>query len=215
MAVTELALLRLLAGTEASSPSLLANLAKAKNVMEQASRFKFHYYHCVEDPRVIYVIGTWPSVEFHMEQFIPGQPNQEMLALLKDQVSVEWMFHSAIDQTIQPLPLGKEMVAIGRHFVKDGDKAAFEATFARNKHELESFIGGADQVVGGFRLDTGFDPSLQGERKEEFVLFTGWGSVEEHFAFARTEGFERYQQIRNHLDGADIKHAVPLGNPLK
>lgn len=210
MPVTELARLSLQSGTEASSPDLLANLARAKEVMEEASGFRFQYYHCVEETDVIYILGAWPSVDFHMQEFIPGKPNQEMLALLKDQVTVDWMFHLAIDQAMSPLPLGREYVAIGRHFIKAGDNGGFTTAFEASKHNLQSFIGGTKHVVGGYRIDKGFDPSLEGGKPEEFVLFTGWNSVDQHLDFAKSEEFEKYSQIRNHLGGAEIKHAKAL-----
>jgi len=209
MPVTELARLRLVPGTDTSSPGLLANLAKAKGVMEQASGFSFHYYHCVEAPDIVFILGAWPSVDFHMQEFIPSQPNQELLALLKDQLIVEWMFHLDIDQTEKALPLDRTFVAIGRHFIKDGDRDHFRETLDDNMHELESHIGGTDQVVGGFRIDQGFDPSSQSD-KVEFVLLTGWDSIDRHLEFAKTEAFQKYSQIRKHLDGADIKHAILL-----
>ena len=211
MPVTEVAQLTLQLSTDVSSPSLLANLAKAKSVMEKASGFEFRYYHSVEEPNVIFILGAWPSVDFHMQEFIPGQPNQEVLELLKDMVTVDWMFHLDLDQSEKPLPLKRAIIAIARHFVRDGDKDGFNATFEDNKHELEAFTGGSDQVVGGWRLDKGFDPSITGDKgKDEFVLFTGWDTVEQHFDFAKTEGYQKYSQIRNHINGAESKHAMLL-----
>jgi len=210
MVVTELALLRLRPGTTAQTPSLLVNLLKAKNVMEHASKSKFHYYHCVEDPEVIYIIGAWSSVRFHMDEFIPSQANQELLALLKDQVSVEWMFHVDVDQDVRPLPLDAAAVlAIGRHIVKDNEKQIVQETFNENKLELDAFAGGTDKVVGGWRIDQGYDPGSEGV-KDEFVLFTGWESVERHHAFATTEGFQKYSKIRDRIEVVDIKHAIKL-----
>ncbi|KAL6245612.1 hypothetical protein RBB50_007611 [Rhinocladiella similis] len=208
MPVTELALLRLRPGTEWPAAELIAHLRKAKSVMESASGFKFCYYRAVEDPDVIFIFGEWPSVEFHMTNFIPSQENQELLELLKDQVTVEWMFHLDIDQTQSPLPWHRRVIAVVRHFIADGEKESFQATFQENKHNLEAFIGGSDRVVGGWRIDKGVDPSLEGELKSEYVLISGWRSVEQHQDFAKTEGFQKYGQIRNHLAGADIKHAV-------
>ncbi|KEF57775.1 uncharacterized protein A1O9_05695 [Exophiala aquamarina CBS 119918] len=209
MAVTELACLRLRPG-QALSPELLAKLATARSVMEKASGFKFHYYHCLESPERVFIIGAWPSIDFHMQDFIPSQANQDLLSLLKDEVAVEWMFHLSFDQTERSLPLGSAAVAIGRHFIKDDEKRYFQKAFDENKHYLEDFIGGKELVVGGYRLDKGFDPSLEAEPDDEFVLFTGWHEVEQHGDFAKTDGFEKYALIRDHLAGADIKHAVRL-----
>ncbi|EXJ63903.1 hypothetical protein A1O7_00238 [Cladophialophora yegresii CBS 114405] len=210
MPVSELARLTLRSGTEASSPALLMNLAKAKEAMVEASGFEFWYYHCVEDPRVIFILGSWPSVEFHMQDFIASEPNQELLTLLKDQITVDWMFHLDIAQTTHPLPLSRDMIAIARHFIKDGAKEAFKSTFEARRYELESFLG-KENMVGGWRIDAGYDPSEEDEsRKEEFVLFTAWDSVEHHGEFAETEGFQKYSQTRNHIDRAEIKHAKLL-----
>ncbi|KAK6371279.1 hypothetical protein LTS17_009010 [Exophiala oligosperma] len=210
MPVTELALLRLRPGTEWPTAELNAKLRQAKRVMETASGFDFRYFRAVEDPDVIFIFGAWPSVEFHMTNFIPSQDNQELLELLKDQVTVEWMFHLDIDQTHSPPPWHTNVIAVVRHFITDGEKESFKATFETNKHHLEAFIGGSDRVVGGWRIDKGFDPSLEGEVKSEYVLITGWRSVEQHHDFAKTDGFEKYGQIRNHLAGAEVKHAVRL-----
>ncbi|KIY00353.1 uncharacterized protein Z520_04038 [Fonsecaea multimorphosa CBS 102226] len=209
MAVTELARLRLQDGTEASSPSLHANLAKAKDVMEKASGFEFWYYHCLEEPNIIFILGSWPSVDFHMHQFIPGPQNQELLALLQDQITVEWMFHLDIDQRIQSLPLKHDVLSIDRYIVQAGKKERFQATFENNKHALESHVGEQGRLIWGWRLDKGYDPSIGGEKpKEQFVLLSGWDSIEQHLEFANTEVFQKYSQIRSHMEEEpDIKHA--------
>jgi len=209
MAVTELACLRL-RPEQALSPELLAKLATAKSVMEKTSGYNFHYYHCVESPELIFIIGAWPSIEFHMQDFIPSQANQDLLSLLKDEIVVEWMFHLDIDQAKQSLSLGRATLAIGRHFIKDGENTQFQRTFDYNKHYLQAFVGGEELVVGGFRMDKGIDPSLETDPKGEFVLFTAWQDVAQHGEFAKTDGFKKYAQIRDHLAGADIKHAVRL-----
>ncbi len=211
MPVTELARLIVQPGTDVLSPELLANLAKAKDAMQQASGSNFWYYQCVEDPDVIFILGSWPSVDFHMLEFIPGQPNQEILALLKDQVTVEWMFHLDIDQRTHPLPINRNTIAIVRHFISAEQDEAFQSTFESNKDTLVSFIGAADHVSAGWRVDRGYDPSVEGDRiGKEFVLFSAWDSVEHHHDFGRTEESQQYGRIFNHIDGLEIKHAKVL-----
>ena len=56
-----------------------------------------------------------------MEEFIPGRPNQDLFALLKDQVTVNWMSHLDLDQTVNLLPLRGNLIAIDRQFVKPGE----------------------------------------------------------------------------------------------
>ena len=38
------------------------------------------------------------------------------------------------------------------------------------------------------------------------MLFSGWQSVEKHMDFAKSENFRKYAGIRDHLDGAEVKH---------
>jgi len=214
MTVTELALLRLSPGTTITSPCLRANLLHAENAMESSSttRQPFLFYHCVEDPSLIYLIGSWASVSAHMDIFIPSPTNQECLALMKDQLKVEWMFH--LDLGVGELPLREPVLAIGRHFIKDGMRDPFQTTFMENRKELDEYIGGQEKVVGGWRIDKDIsDGEREGEagkEKEEFVLFTGWESKDQHWGFAKMEGFEKYALIREWVEGADIMHAVRM-----
>ena len=93
------------------------------------------------------------------------------------------MFHLDIDQSTHALPLSQDLIAIGRYFIKTGDKGAFKSGFDGNKHELECLLG-EDQMVGGYRVDVGYDPSKQfADNMEDFTLFTAWDSVENYFEF--------------------------------
>lgn len=76
--------------------------------MESVSDFKFGYFQTMEEPDAIFLFCEWSSVKFHMTNFDPSQENQDLLELLKDQVTLEWMFHLDIDQTQSPLPWHRE-----------------------------------------------------------------------------------------------------------
>ena len=149
MPVTELALLRILppsTGNEPElSPTLLSHLRLAKDGMEKASGFKFYYLHCIEDPSLIFILGGWPSVQFHMEEWIPSQENQDSLKIMKGEVDVEWMFHLDLDPNERESVLGGKVIAVVRHFVKDGEREAFGRCFGEVKGNLEGYVGGERQ----------------------------------------------------------------------
>lgn len=209
MAVTELALFRLREGTDVGSKTILNNLLIAKRELEKGSGFEFSLWHCIEEPSLIYLIGAWSSVQYHMEKFLPSSENQELLSLFKDLIDVDWMFHIAIDQTKSSIPLDAKILAVGRHFVKDEERLGFQEAFDANKFELESYIGGTEKIVGGWRIDRGVDTTSK-HSDQEFVSFTGWESVDQHVGFANTEGFKKYSMIKDHLESAEIRHCKQL-----
>ena len=166
--------------------------------MEDFTSLPFYCFQGVEEPSLVYILGSWHSIEQHMGSWISSPENQALLQLMKDQVQVEWMFHVDIDPFT--LPFEKPTLAIARHFVEADKKGGFEEMFHSVKHHLEVFVGGKGLVRGGWRIDK--DEEKSGE--EEWLLFTGWDSLENHLKFAKTEGFEEYTKIR------DFSHAVKL-----
>lgn len=125
MAVTEIALLKLLPSTTIRDPDLLSRLSKAKQTLEKASGHPFVFLSQREDPSFIYIIGTWSSVSYHQETFLPSPENQEILALVKGIVDVEWMFHlshdgfqgSGASETMGRVVENRSALRLGRYFV--------------------------------------------------------------------------------------------------
>jgi heme-degrading monooxygenase HmoA len=143
-----------------------------------------------------------------MQEFIPGPENQQLLeSLITDVMTVEWLLHINVAHTNLPLPKDGSLsqlplLSIVRHFIKDGEKDKFERTFKTNKAYLQDFV--TEGTIGGaWRVD----PK---DGKDEWVLLCPWKDVEQHHAFATTDGFVKYGQIREHIAGADIKHAKLL-----
>ena len=54
-------------------------------------------------------------------------------------------------------------------------------------------------VVGGWRME-------KEDEEKEWVLFSGFESVENHLEFAKTEGFGKYREIVGFVRGFDVKH---------
>ncbi|KAF2120750.1 hypothetical protein BDV96DRAFT_565460 [Lophiotrema nucula] len=209
--ITEVALLRLLPPTTADDVSLKAKLANAQKVMETYTGRTFFYLQQVEDPSLIYIVGEWASLKQHMRDFIPSADNQALLESLKDELTVEWLLHLDCPQINLPLPKridgtvkpsNATIFSIARHYIKAGEKRDFKNTFEENRHYLDASVTEAI-IGGGCRVD-------KEEENEEFVLFCPWKDIEQHFAFGKTEDFAKYAKIRDHIDGADIKHAKIL-----
>lgn len=96
------------------------------------------------------------------------------------------------------VPLDAPVIAISRYFVEHAKKAEFDTAFKNG----ESYLGAHTAPFtysGGWRLDKEGDD-------EEFVLFSGWNKVEDHYGFAETEGFKEFGKIKGALNGAEIKH---------
>jgi quinol monooxygenase YgiN len=208
MTITEIALLLLSPDITISNPDLRSKLSHAKTIMQNYTSHTFYYMQQIEDPAYIYIIGEWDSLDQHMNHFIPGPENQAVLASLKDALTVPQLEHIDAPHSVLPLPrnsakreraLRGELVwSISRHFVKLGEKAAFQETFDANKQYLQEFVT-EGTIGGGWRVG-------KEDGREEFVLFCLWKSVEQHLEFRETKAFERYGRIREFFDGVEIRH---------
>jgi len=210
MPITELALLRL--SSNVTIDDVRAKLAHAKKVMQDYTGRTFYYFQQTEDPTYIYIIGEWDSLDQHMNHFIPTKENQAVLVGLEDMLSVEWLLHFDASHAELPLPkteaekakakAGELVISIVRHSVRAAAKDAFEQTFEANKHYVQDYLT-EGMMGGGWRVD-------KKDGKEEWVLICPYTSVQQHLDFAQTPEFEKYVRIREHIDGAEIKHAKLL-----
>lgn len=77
-------------------------------------------------------------------------------------------------------------------------KSEFNSAFKAGASDLGSYTA-PFSYCGAWRIDKeGAD--------EEFVLFSGWNEVQDHFAFAESEQFKVFGKIKEFLKGAEIKH---------
>jgi heme-degrading monooxygenase HmoA len=212
MTVTEIALLRLSPGVTSIDIDLRAKLVHAKKIMQDYTGRTFYYLQQYEDPSYIYIIGEWDSLDQHMTDFIPSEANQALLESLKDELSVVWLLHIDAPHTALPLPKtdddnakarhGDWVISIVRHFIRNGASEEFRQTFESNKEHLQNYLT-EGTMGGGWRID-------KEDGKDEWILLCPFKSVQQHTEFAETEGFEKYGQIRDYIDGAEIKHGTFL-----
>jgi heme-degrading monooxygenase HmoA len=164
MPVTEFAILPLtypLTKENSTLPSVvIQKLQTAKSVLEQASKYKFHFFQQIEDPSTIYIIGKWDSPEAHYA-FLPSAENQKLLELFKEDVHIEerdgkgmQMWH--LDHDVFDIPSSAEwvfkapVISYNRHFVPKEKKTGFNEKFS----EVRGAVGGFHEAVWcGGRLE--------------------------------------------------------------
>jgi hypothetical protein len=211
MPVTELGFFRLKPGTPITSPSLLANLLTAKHTCEAFTArnsgnksANFRWEHCVEDPALIYYIGSWGSVAEHREAFRFSDDNKRLQRLIGAQVGIDHYFHLELDQSkvdaAGALDTGRTTVI--RHFVKLGQRGTVEKLLAAKLEQLRLHFGSSDNVVGGWRIDK------EANDKEELVLFVG--SASEGQQLEDGETVLGGADAMDYFDKVERTHAVKL-----
>lgn len=202
MPVTELALLHLPPSSLPLSPSLRSTLFSAKQAMESFTSHHFHFYTQLQDPAYIYIIGTWDSLSQHQDEWIPSERNQELLRELEGRVFVEWMVHAELGGVVdEVVSLGAPVLGIERYFVSKGGRGVFESEM-KEKMGVVEYIK-PWRIGGGWMVERRKDA-------EEFVLFTGWESLEAYKRFEESEEGKEYGTIRELAEKCEVKHAVKL-----
>jgi quinol monooxygenase YgiN len=212
MPVTEFAILPLkhpLTENSTIPPALLQKLQIAREVLEEASKYKFYYFQQIEDPSTMYIIGKWDSPEAHYT-FLASPENQKLLELFKEDIYIEetngkimQMWH--LDDDVFAVPSGAEwvftapVISCNRHFVPKKNKPSFIEKFNEIRGLLEKYTKPYG-VVGGWRIEK------EDEEKEEWVLFSGFESVDHHMEFAKTDGFAKYREIVGFVSAFELKH---------
>lgn len=221
MAITELALLHFKNNKGIEAPENKAkkeNILIAIKVQASYSSYPVHLLTQIEDPSYLYLLGGWDSVETHVEKWIPSKTNRDLLAGLQEDMEVVWLQHLDVapisyapgsvndEDSSSVVPLSAPVIAIIRYLINPGRKSDFQSAYSVSQHHLDAFVKPWG-TIGAWRLD----PETRDEDngvKDEFVLFSGWHSVEDHLKFAESEGLKDLGKIEEFLEGAEIEHAV-------
>ncbi|KAL6708408.1 hypothetical protein ACN47E_002671 [Coniothyrium glycines] len=208
MPITEIALLGLLPGASIDDVHLRSKLARAKSLMQNYTGRSFYYFQQLEDPSQLYIFGEWDSLEQHMEDFIPGPENQAILALLKDDLGVEWLQHIDTPHTNLSLPKtdaqktqaleGQLMWNITRHWVKDGCRESFTQALSEGMPEL-GVLATEGISAGGWRVD-------KENGKDEFVMLSPWKSMEQCSEVVDPETAEWNGEMTKYTDRVEVRH---------
>jgi heme-degrading monooxygenase HmoA len=200
MPVLEVCQLRLRQGVSASDDALLKNLSAVRATLKTNSRF----YHCIEDPSLIYILGIWPTLDAHKE-FLASPESKKILGSQDDQLEFQWMLHMELED-MELLPLDAPVMAIARLFIK-GEKHIEEYQRLVDKYRATIADGARGyKVVHGWRYDV--EPG-----KQESLMFSGWESLEAHKTFtAKMRKNEEYASLCDNYEGMEVRHARDMEN---
>ncbi|KAH6636969.1 hypothetical protein F5144DRAFT_601667 [Chaetomium tenue] len=174
------------------------------------------WFRQVEDPAWLLTTARWESVAAHWD-WIRSEENQRVMGGLEEGIVpgdtvlfhvVGGLFGGEDRGGGEGGGLGSllesAVISVGRMFVKRAERGGFEAKFEEVRGILEEYAR-PHLVRFGWREDV-----EEGAEEEEFVVVCGWDSVEQHFAFAETEEFARYGELRELIARVDLKHYKPL-----
>lgn len=162
----------------------------------------------VEDPSILLIATNWASQDIHRE-WIQSQFYTSIKNSLMD-------FTKERDGEAQAVSLGTELlgvsdeaeltplvhspvISIGRMFISVDKKDAFVNKF----DEVRGIVG---KYARPFEVRCAWRTNKEAESKEEFVMVAGWPAVEKHTEFASSPGFAKYLEIKEFVEGVDIKH---------
>jgi heme-degrading monooxygenase HmoA len=109
------------------------------------------------------------------------------------------MFHIEADGQAPVIPFDAPAISINQHFIKKGQRGKFGEELGKRKSVLDA--------AAPVRSDGGWRVEKKTEDEDEFVLFSGLESVEQHQGFRRLEEFEQYKTILKHIESFEVKHA--------
>ncbi|GKT58490.1 N-acetyltransferase 9 protein [Colletotrichum tofieldiae] len=98
-----------------------------------------------------------------------------------------------------PSLLTAPVLSVGRFGVRSEKKEDFIKKYAEAKWVVEE-AAKPYPVRGGWRIERA------AEDLEEFVMYCGWSTVEQHKAIAQREGFKEWAGIQEFVTGTDIWH---------
>ncbi|KAK1673494.1 hypothetical protein BDP55DRAFT_556394 [Colletotrichum godetiae] len=98
-----------------------------------------------------------------------------------------------------PSLLTAPVLSVGRFGVKSEKKEEFVKKYAEAKWVVEE-SSKPFPVRGGWRIEKA------AEELEEYIMYCGWETVEQHKAIAEHEGFKEWAGIQEFVTGTDIWH---------
>jgi heme-degrading monooxygenase HmoA len=201
MPVLELLLLRLRPGISATDPTLVENLSTVRSLVHTDSRF----YHCTEEPSLVYILGQWPSLAAH-KAFLASPEREQILSHQTHQLDFLWMLHLDIPQGTamgDAVPFMAPVLSIARmSFPAAGPHVDAYKTILANHRSRIVDATRPYPLFDGWRVDAP-------EGRAEYVILTGWESAEAHAEFTRSmrEASQEYAGARDHVEGMEVRHA--------
>jgi heme-degrading monooxygenase HmoA len=163
------------------------------------------FYHCIEDPSLVYVLGQWPSLAAH-NAFLASPEREQILSHQTHQLDFLWMLHLDLPEgkTIEDaLPFAAPVLGIARMmFTASGPGVDVYKRIWINHWSKIVDATRPYPLCDGWRIDAP-------EGKAEHVILTGWESVEAHSQFRESmrEASPEYASVGDHVEGREVRHA--------
>ena len=217
---------------DSPTATLRAQIAHGLRVLGKMSKSTFHLLQDIEDPSYFYYVGKWRSKEAYVE-FSKSADRDEVVGSLQDCKAVmDWRSLYKIESLrdwetsivshllhkTQPLLSGK-VIGIGRNNVAPEDMDKFHETLSKSRVEMERYSGYKNVIAQEIPIDVGDGWSSSestSQQKEdvriEFVMLSGWASVEQYRDFRSSDRYMEFAQVREWTKWFDRKVAklIPL-----
>lgn len=208
MPTLELLKLQLKPGVAATSPQLLSVLSSVRASVKTGS----HFYTCIEDNSLLYIMGEWPSLSAHKD-FLASPDREKVLAPQDGLATFEWCEHIDMLASISDvLPLDAPIISLARFWVKPDESSVAAVNRLHGKYAAEIAMGSASEhVFDGWRID-----GSEGEK--QWVVITGWDSKRHHLEWTETQRrdvpeygtFGRYFDSSKGDGGMEVVHLRDL-----
>jgi heme-degrading monooxygenase HmoA len=204
MPTLELLKLQLKTGVSPTSPTLLGVLSTVRSFVKTNS----HFYTCLEDSSLLYILGEWSSLAAH-KAFLSSPDRARVLAPQDSVADFVWCEHVDMPGSMhETLPLDAPVLAFSRLWIRpDANSCAkFEQLTAKYRDEIAT--GSASELVfAGWRAD-------QSEGEKEFIMLSGWESQKQHLEWRETTrrdvprfaGMEKCYDERKGEMGSEVVH---------
>ncbi|KAH7303530.1 hypothetical protein B0I35DRAFT_446559 [Stachybotrys elegans] len=156
----------------------------------------------VEDPNVYLIAGgPYASISQTASKHTDKDGNKIVTALRGFSQAGNARMASASPPEGYLPPLKSPVISVGRFRIAEDRKVAFDEEWNSIKGILEDF-------AKPYSLTSGWAESNSGAATwTEFIMITGWPSVQRHMDFASTEGFAEYaKKMRGFMEETEIKH---------
>ncbi|KAH7548973.1 hypothetical protein BM1_10746 [Bipolaris maydis] len=168
MPVLEVTQLRL-KELSADDPALLESLQTVRAELQTGS----HFYNCIDDPSLIYILGTWPSLDAHID-FLASPSKDHILGPQEKMLQFCWTLHVELGG-VDWLPLDAPFLAIERISVSKESTWVFDEAVQRHAQQLQG--SHPFKLAHGWRCDAA-------RNHHEAIVFSAWQTPQAHVAFA-------------------------------
>lgn len=200
MSILEICQLKIKAHLSHDHPSLLVALQKARaGLRDKVINTQSHFYRCIEDPSLIYILGLWPSLDRHKE-FLASPHKREILDEQDELFDFQWIIHTEIQGGMESIPLQAPVLGIARLFIKKEGVSAYQAVVDKYRNVIE--MGSEPyKPFAAWRVDCE-------NGNYEHLIITGWQQEGDHGIFTRKTGEEypEYAGVRENYEGMDVRH---------